>query len=257
MPNPPKKGVPPPASRRPAPRSASRRKRERRREEALRALTHPHRRSRRRWIWNGAGAAVVAGAVIVLVLLLRSPNSGGATTSTPTPTATTTPTTASLLLAPVGTAATGKAVDGIQCQPMEQIAYHIHAHVAVYVNGNARLIPEGAGIVAPRQEVSTSEGPYVIGGTCFYWLHTHTNDGIIHVEAPAQQAFTLGQFFDIWGQPLTATQVGPATGSLIVYVNGQRYTGDPRAITLTAHELIQLDVGTDFAPQPFSFPIGL
>jgi len=254
MANPPKKGVPPPTSRRPAPRSASRRKRERRREEALRALTHPHRRSRRRWIWNGAGAAVIAAAVIVLVLLLRSPNAGQATSSPPTPG--TTPTSGSLLLAPVGSPR-GTAVDGIQCQSTEQVAYHIHAHVAVYVNGVARLIPEGVGITPPRQEVSTSEGPYVLGGTCFYWLHTHTNDGIIHIESPTQQTYTLGQFFDIWGQPLSATQAGPATGALIVYVNGQRYAGDPRAITLTAHELIQLDVGTDFPPQPFSFPIGL
>lgn len=256
MANPPKKGVPPPTNRHPAPRSASRRKRERRREEALRALTHPHRRSRRRWIWNGAGATVIAAAVIVLVLLLRSPNAGQATSSTPTPTPATTPTSASLLLAPAGTP-TRQAVDGIQCQSTEQVAYHIHAHVAVYVNGAARLIPEGVGVAPPRQEVSTGEGPYVLGGTCFYWLHTHTNDGIIHIESPTQQTYTLGQFFDVWGQPLTTTQAGPATGALIVYVNGQRYTGDPRAITLTAHELIQLDVGTDFPPQPFSFPVGL
>jgi hypothetical protein len=254
MPNPPKKSVPPPPSRRPAPRSASRRKRERRREEALRALTHPHRRSRRRWIWNGAGAVVIAAAVIVLVLLLRSPSAGQPPTSTPTPG--TTPTSGSLLLAPVGTL-TGAAVDGIQCQSTEQVVYHIHAHVTVYVNGVARLIPEGVGIKPPRQEVSTSEGPYVLGGTCFYWLHTHTNDGIIHIESPSQQTYTLGQFFDIWGQPLTTTQAGPATGALTVYVNGQRYTGDPRAITLTAHELIQLDVGADFPPQAFSFPVGL
>ena len=206
-------------------------------------------------MWNGAGAAVIVAAVVVLVLLLRSPNSGQAT-STSTPTPGTTPTSASLLLAPVG-GASGTAVDGIQCQPTEQVTYHVHAHIAVYVNGKARLIPEGVGITPARQEVSTSEGPYVASGTCYYWLNTHTNDGIIHVGAPAQQTYTLGQFFDIWGQPLTATQVGPATGSLIVYVNGQRYTGDPRAIPLAAHALIQLDVGTDFAPQPFSFPIGL
>ena len=33
--------------------------------------------------------------------------------------------------------------------------------------------------------------------------------------------------------------------------------GDPSQITLQAHELIQLDVGDETPPQPFTFPPGL
>ncbi len=55
-------------------------------------------------------------------------------------------------------------------------------------------------------------------GTCFYWLHVHTTDGIVHIESPSKtQGFTLGQFFDIWGVPLSSTQVGPATGKVTVF----------------------------------------
>ena len=70
-------------------------------------------------------------------------------------------------------------------------------------------------------------------------------------------SLTLGDFFDIWGQPLSATQVGPAKGAVTIYVDGQRENVDPRTIPLTAHTLIQLDVGGDIPPQPFTFAAGL
>lgn len=148
-------------------------------------------------------------------------------------------------------------IDNIPCLSMEQVSYHVHTHLAVYVNGQLKAVPEGIGIAAPRQTQSSSEGPFVTAGSCFYWLHTHTNDGIIHIESPQEQPFTLGQFFDIWGQPLSTSQVGPAQGTVTAYVNGQPFTGDPRGIPLAAHELVQLDVGSDLAPQPFTFPEGL
>ena len=79
---------------------------------------------------------------------------------------------------------------------------------------------------------------------CYYWLHVHAQDGVIHVESPTQTAYTLGQFFAIWRQPLTANQIGPAKGALTVFVDGVRYTGNPADIVLKSHEDIQIDVGT-------------
>jgi hypothetical protein len=88
-------------------------------------------------------------------------------------------------------------------------------------------------------------------------MHSHTADGIIHIESPVQRTYTLGNWFDIWGQPLSATQVGPAHGTVIAYVDGQRVAGNPRDIVLGAHTVIQLDVGKDIALQPYTFPQGL
>jgi len=51
--------------------------------------------------------------------------------------------------------------------------------------------------------------------------------------------------------------VGSDQGTVIAYVNGQRWTGDPRQIPLTRHAVIQLNVGTDVAPRPFTFPSDL
>jgi hypothetical protein len=151
------------------------------------------------------------------------------------------------------TAATGQTVDGIQCQTSEQVAYHIHAHLAIYANGQAQTVPAGIGIPNPQIDSSSGE-PFVVGGSCFYWLHSHATDGVIHIESPDQRKYTLGNWFDIWGQPLSTTQVGSDKGAVTAYVNGQRHTGDPRDITLTAHAVIQLDVGSDVPPRPYTFP---
>lgn len=147
------------------------------------------------------------------------------------------------VLAPASTAATGQTVDGISCQASEQVAYHIHTHLTVYVGGVLRPLPAGVGIVAPVPQQSP-HGAFYGASRCYYWLHVHAQDGIIHIESPTQASYTLGQFFDIWRQPLSARQVGPATGTVTAYVDGKPYTGDPAQIPLKSHEDIQLDVGT-------------
>jgi hypothetical protein len=154
--------------------------------------------------------------------------------------------------------ANGQPVDGIACQTGEQVAYHIHAHVAVYSSGALRAVPRGVGITPPTNEQNSAEGPFIASGGCFYWLHTHTQDGVIHVESPTQKTYTLGNFFDIWQQPLSSTQVSTALGNVVAYVNGKQYKGDPRSIPLTAHAVIQLDVGSpNVPPKSFTFPKGL
>jgi hypothetical protein len=150
-------------------------------------------------------------------------------------------------------AARGATVDGIACQTSEQAAYHIHAHLAIFDSGSAHAVPAGIGIPGPQQVV----GGFVEGGKCLYWLHTHDATGIIHIESPVRRVYTLGQFFDLWGKPLSSTQVGSTSGTVTAFVNGKRFGGDPRSIKLTPHAVIQLDVGTAVPPRPYTFPSGL
>jgi hypothetical protein len=151
----------------------------------------------------------------------------------------------------------GRPVDGISCQASEQTLFHIHAHLTVLVNGSPRQIPAAIGIPGAQAQ-NTARGPFIVGGNCLYWLHTHAPDGIIHIESPVKRIYTLGDFFDEWGKPLSSGRVGPAAGHVTAIYNGKVYLGNPRDIPLTAHAQIQLEVGRPLVtPQTITFPAGL
>lgn len=147
-------------------------------------------------------------------------------------------------------------INGISCDALEATVAHVHVHLAIFVNGQEQPIPYGIGIGQPWSVTDSDEGPFVNDGSCFYWIHTHTQDGIIHIESPIRRRFTLADFFAIWQLSLSENQVGPAQGQVITYVNGQRSSTAPQDVPLLAHERIQLDVGGDVPPYPFDFPDG-
>lgn len=143
----------------------------------------------------------------------------------------------------------GDPVGGIGCDNGAP-NYHIHVHLSLYVDGKQLAIPPGIGVKDPQK----SNG-FVIAGSCFYWLHTHDATGILHVEPPTAIQVNLGQFFDIWGQPLSRTGVAGYNGAVTVFVDGEEYTGDPGAIVFEAHKQIALEVGTPVVtPDFYLFP---
>jgi hypothetical protein len=202
-------------------------------QQKLAEMRRQERTRRNRLRALGGAAALAAIAIVVLAVVAFT---GGRTTAQG-----------------VHGAPTGATVDGIACQASEQVAYHIHAHLTIYASGARQVVPAGIGIPGPQQVVSG----FVEGGKCLYWLHTHDTTGVIHIESPAQRVYTLGQFFDVWGQPLSSTQVGHLTGHVTAFLNGRRFPGDPRSIKLTPHAVIQLDVGKVVPPRGFTFPAGL
>ncbi len=238
-------------------------------------------RRRRRLTLRWIGAAVIAVIAVVGITLAVTSGGGGTTASTaaghpalklaPLTTLGTlqaapapgpagpegVPIPAAAPLAGLSTAATGQPVDGISCQTSEQTLFHIHAHLTIFVNGAPRQVPAAIGIPGAQGQ-NTPQGTFIGSGSCFYWLHTHAADGIIHIESPVQRTYTLGEVFNEWGQPLSAHQVGPATGTVTALYNGQVYRGNPQDIPLNAHAQIQLDVGKPLiAPEHITFPNGL
>jgi hypothetical protein len=138
----------------------------------------------------------------------------------------------------------GQPVDGITCGGMEYGTLHIHTQLAIFYKGTQVQIPRLIG--------AANAGPQ---GGCLYWIHTHSPDGIIHVESPVlsppgSPGFVLGMFFDIWGQPLASDDVAGLKGPVIAYVNGTRYDGDLRQIPLLSHQRIVLEIGTPTVPPP-------
>jgi hypothetical protein len=161
-------------------------------------------------------------------------------------------------LAPPQRLRDGQRIDGITCQVGEQLAFHIHAHVRIVVRGRSRQVPAGIGIAPPYEVAQTQAGPFVAGASCFMWLHTHAADGIVHIESPVEREYTLGEFFDVWGQQLGRDRVGPAQGRVTAFLNGKIFSGDPRRIPLLAHNQIELEVGRPIvAPERITFPSGL
>src|SRR5207302_178491 len=70
----------------------------------------------------------------------------------------------------------GQSVDGIPCQTREVLTYHVHAHLTILADGQSKEVPAGIGIANPQ----TDARGFVATGSCFMWLHTHDNSGIVH-----------------------------------------------------------------------------
>jgi hypothetical protein len=129
---------------------------------------------------------------------------------------------------------------------------HIHSHLDIFINGEAYLIPSNIGII-PNQ--------------CIYWLHTHDDTGVIHIESPEERIFTLGEFFDIWGEEFSNSGIFDSIveesigNSLEVFVNGKQVTAetDFRQIPINEHDEIAIIYGKPpySIPSNYEFPEGL
>jgi hypothetical protein len=126
--------------------------------------------------------------------------------------------------------ASAMTVDGIQCNAAEQLVFHKHAHLDIYING---------------QPYTVSSQIAIIPSKCIYWLHIHDDSGIIHIESPATRNFTLGQFFDIWKTKFNNAQafnnIFNKTGNNNmpqIYKNGNKLPSgtDYRNIKLDEHD---------------------
>jgi hypothetical protein len=88
-------------------------------------------------------------------------------------------------------------------------------------------------------------------------LHTHDTTGVLHIEAPRDDTFTLGQAFAEWGVLLSPRQVG-AYRDVRVFVDGKRYGGNPANLVLQKHQEIAVVAGSGDVkvPSSYDFPPG-
>lgn len=169
------------------------------------------RTGRRDWLWAVAALVVVGAAIAIAITVLSGgSDSGGASVI----------------------------VSDVECERGERLDYHVHTHLALFVEGKQ---VEVAGDIGIRAD-------------CLFWLHTHSANGILHVEAPQKRDFTLGQFFAVWGQPLSPTQLlgnpEDAAHEVQATVNGETWTGDPADIPLNDLTTVVLEYGPPFVPPP-------
>lgn len=127
------------------------------------------------------------------------------------------------------------------------LAEHIHVHLDIYINGTQYIIPGNVG--------------HLSDDTLLYALHTHTNEpsGIIHIESPSVQTFTLSQLFEVYGWPLDSNHIFDKVGPVTLYVNNGI---TPKTFDVNygmqAHDEIVLVYGNPpvSIPSSFTFPAG-
>ena len=85
---------------------------------------------------------------------------------------------------------------GLEPAPKEGRTNHAHAHLDVFVDGQAILVPAGIGINIEDPEVRYFEDVGSYGGIemcdqpCISPLHTHDASGIIHTESEDPEPIT-------------------------------------------------------------------
>jgi hypothetical protein len=158
---------------------------------------------------------------------------------------------------------------GLTPEPAEQLAYHVHAHLDMFVNGKHLLVPAAIGIDVTDPKVYTfaePDGSTGYGGitvpcddACISPLHTHDDSGVLHTESPVTRLNTLGEFFTEWNVRLDRRCVGrycrPKT-AVATYVDGKPYRGDPRGIALSDLREIAIVIGKPPDSIPTHFPAG-
>ena len=192
--------------------------RRREREEAERRELRQQKQRRRLRIYGGAAAviAVAAGAAAFALLAGGEDDAGEVFAAKP---------------------------DGLQ-ERVQKAGLtlgpdHFHPTVRVVVNGADVPIPDDIGTGT--------------GGAGHSPIHRHAGDEKLHAEGVKEGAFTLGQFMDVWGVPLSADRLGPyrATGPREVMVlakrKGQdqfRRVGDVRGLPLRDADEVYVVYGT-------------
>jgi hypothetical protein len=134
----------------------------------------------------------------------------------------------------------------------EQLDYHIHVHLDVFVRGVHIPVPALVGIDVVDQFLTV--------------LHTHDPSGVVHIESASSAPYSLGKFFGVWGVRLNSSCVGRycsgPNARLRAYLGGKPFKGNPASIVLREHEEIVIAFGTKAQlPRPvpgrFAFDPGL
>lgn len=99
---------------------------------------------------------------------------------------------------------------------------HWHVTLGIVVDGEPHPVPKDVGIGSQY-----ADSPYYHEGMQMTSIHTHDDSGTLHWEIMGRPLMEgehrLGAFFDIWGEPFSATRLLEHTtddGTLTMHVNG-------------------------------------
>ncbi len=133
--------------------------------------------------------------------------------------------------------AAGQPVGGMTCKAGGRT---FAVHLELFANRKVIIVPSGIGV--------SKRG-------CRYPLRTETPTGVVLVDTARPR--TLHDLFTVWGRRLGPRRLLSFAGRVSVFVNGRRFRGDPRAVRLTKHLQVVVEVRGYVAPHPsYVFPKG-
>ena len=111
------------------------------------------------------------------------------------------------------------------CIQAIDVSTHFHVQLTITLHGDILPIPSGIGME----------------GGCIHPLHTHADNGIIHIEHALTESFTLEDFFLVGRRP---GGFNPLAGRRVVrvLVNGKQYPFDYRTLPLADGLEISLEL---------------
>lgn len=128
------------------------------------------------------------------------------------------------------------------------------AHIELIAHGRVVLLPGGVGVAPPYHR----RGAYVFSGRCSYPIRTLEPTGVVELGLRGGSPPTLGELFDLWGQPLGPRRLAGFIGPVAAWVNGIPQRSDPRSVALFRHAVVVLEMGRRIPPHAhYSFPPGL
>ena len=112
-----------------------------------------------------------------------------------------------------------------QCISHDNLEGHIHVTLVTVWNGQPGFLPANIGVTPD----------------CLRPTHTHDESSAVHIEAPDDQEYTVGDFFRVWGDESPAMRPGAEVEN--VGLNGVHYDGDYRDIVFEDQQRITIAFG--------------
>jgi hypothetical protein len=146
----------------------------------------------------------------------------------------------------------GRPVAGLRCAA-DRGGARFGVHLELFARRRVVVVPAGIGVARPFRHYLGR----VVPAGCTYPARTRQPTGVIEIGPGAR--LTLGQLFALWGRRLGAHRLSSFSGGpVLAFVGGRRWRRDPRAIPLTRHAQIVLEIGGYVPPHPsYLFPGGL
>jgi hypothetical protein len=129
-------------------------------------------------------------------------------------------------------------------------------HVELFAANRVVIVPAGIGTRAPIERLSGR----IVAARCYGDLITLEPTGLVLLRRG--ERLRLSDLFRAWGEPLSATRLGPfaaLTGTRVsVFIDGRRRRGSPATVPLRSHAVIVLEVGPHVPPHvSYRFPPGI